>query len=114
MSETKRTGGTWVVNGFGGDFKVIARMDGHGVAVCSQAPIGYEIEDARFIVRACNAHDELVAALRAVTEDMDRAGGDGYGMPECPWCGWASDDGEHAVDCSLLKARAALSKAESR
>jgi hypothetical protein len=66
VSETKRTAGPWVVNGFGGDFKVVARMDGHGVAVCSRAPIGDEIEDARFIVRACNSHDDLVAALEAV------------------------------------------------
>jgi hypothetical protein len=57
--------------------------------------------------------DALTAALRAVTEHMDRAGADGYGMPQCPWCWCSFDtrrDGEipHNGDCELVKARAAL------
>jgi hypothetical protein len=53
----------------------------------------------------------LEEALRAVTADMDRAGGDGHGMPQCPWCGWRYEPSEHASDCELLKARALLSEA---
>lgn len=60
------------------------------------------------------AAPELLAALKAVTEGMDRAGGDGYGMPECPWCRSQSADNQHNADCELLKGRAAIAKAEGR
>ncbi len=52
----------------------------------------------------------LQSALKAVTDDMDRAGGDGYGMPECPWCHAQTDDPEyqHKADCELAAARAVL------
>jgi hypothetical protein len=53
----------------------------------------------------------LEEALRAVTADMDRAGGDGHGMPQCPWCGWRYEPSEHASNCELLKARVLLSEA---
>jgi hypothetical protein len=56
---------------------------------------------------------DLEGALKAVTEHMDRAGGDGYGMPECPWCrAQGSRDGDenyHNGDCELAAARAILS-----
>jgi hypothetical protein len=55
----------------------------------------------------------LREALQAVTEHMDRAGGDGYGMPECPWCQCQfeqdGDEWPHASDCELVKARGAVS-----
>jgi hypothetical protein len=55
------------------------------------------------------------AALEALVADMDRAGGDGYGMPECPWCmaqgSREGDDKWHASECPLLAAREALSPA---
>jgi DNA-binding helix-hairpin-helix protein with protein kinase domain len=55
-----------------------------------------------------------VRALHGLTEGMDRAGGDGYGMPECPWCKcqW---DGEiqHLPECELLLARQVLADVEA-
>lgn len=54
--------------------------------------------------------DEARKALANVTEGMDRAGGDGYGMPECPWCRrGCDDDGSHDGDCALVAARVVLS-----
>jgi hypothetical protein len=62
-----------------------------------------------------DARRELLVALKAVTEHMDRAGGDGYGMPECPWCqSQRQDVEEHDADCALMVARAAIAKAEGR
>lgn len=56
--------------------------------------------------------DQLKAQLEKVTKDMDRAGGDGYGMPECPWCRCQSSDPDyqHAGDCELVAAREALER----
>ena len=74
--------------------------------------------NAEFIVRCVNSHDDLLAALKWLAGDMDRAGGDGYGMPECPWCraqdSRDGDDKWHQHDCELLAARAAIKKAEGR
>ena len=66
-----------------------------------------------------NAHliaaaPELLEALKAVTEHMDRAGGDAHGMPECPWCGSGPYGDDHAGDCELMKAREAIAKAEGQ
>lgn len=55
---------------------------------------------------------EMVEALRAITADMDRAGGDAHGMPECPWCKAGPHGDDHRGDCELSKARAVLAKAE--
>lgn len=64
---------------------------------------------------AAASQRELLEALKAVTEHMDRAGGDAHGMPECPWCKAGPEyDTTHAGDCDLLKARAAIAKAEGR
>lgn len=70
--------------------------------------------NAELIVRAVNSHADLLAALKAVTEHMDRAGGDCDGMPECPWCRSGPDGEDHAANCELLMARAAVEKAEGR
>jgi hypothetical protein len=63
-----------------------------------------------------DARKELLSALKTLTADMDRAGGDGYGMPECPWCNAEGsrdyDDKYHNADCELLAARAVIAKAE--
>lgn len=67
-----------------------------------------------FIARRVNAHDDLVAALKALSEHMDRAGGDAHGMPECPWCHADGNGDDHRGDCELLTARAALAKAEGK
>lgn len=50
----------------------------------------------------------LREALLKVTEHMDRAGGDAYAMPECPWCHWQDDRQDHASDCELFQARELL------
>jgi hypothetical protein len=61
------------------------------------------------------AAPELLDALKALAEHMDRAGGDRDGMPECPWCKSGGPDGdEHAGNCELVAARAAIAKAEGR
>lgn len=50
--------------------------------------------------------------LQSLTDRADRIGGDGYGMPECPWCGadGSSDETDlwHSPECPLPKARAVL------
>jgi hypothetical protein len=52
------------------------------------------------------AVQQLLAALKSVTEHMDRAGGDAYAMPECPWCHAQGDDkDQHFGDCELAAAR---------
>ena len=71
---------------------------------------------------ALRERDEAREALRAVTDRMDRAGGDGYGMPECPWChrdgNGLDENGNplheeecHDADCELLAARRILAGA---
>jgi len=67
-----------------------------------------EITDGLEVSSTGEEINRLKAALKAVTDDMDRAGSDSYGMPECPWC-WRGPDGdEHNADCELLAARALL------
>lgn len=61
--------------------------------------------------RLIRAAPALLAALEALSEDMDRAGGDRDGMPECPWCKAGPDGADHLTDCELIEARAAISKA---
>ncbi len=63
--------------------------------------------------RLIGAAPELLDALKAVTDQMDSAGGDRDGMPECPWCN-TQDVVRHAGDCALLIARMAIAKAEGR
>lgn len=49
----------YVVNGFGGDFEVIARMQPHEVAISARSSHRDEIATATFIVEACNSHASL-------------------------------------------------------
>ncbi len=62
-AKTPHTPTPYVVNGFGGDYRVVARLEPHGVAISAKGERGDEIETADFIVRACNSHAALVAAL---------------------------------------------------
>lgn len=65
MSET--TAGPWVVNGCGGDFKLVARMHA-GVMVAAAAPLGDPLLDARLIAAApdlLRAAQELIGTLGA-------------------------------------------------
>lgn len=57
---------------------------------------------------------ELIAALKAVTEGMDRSGGDRDGMPKCPWCSDGPEGVGHLSGCVLPKARAVIGKAEGK
>lgn len=97
--------------------------DGKGCGNCGKPSMLWgQLEDARAALATsesrCRQLEQeraaLVSALRALTEGMDRAGGDRDGMPECPWCHSGpgmglSDDGEsHTADCELLKARELL------
>lgn len=66
---------------------VIRGFDGSDVAIVEKA------DDCRFIVRACNAHDELVAALQAIAEAAQ------YGIK----------DADVRAECGEI-ARAALAK----
>lgn len=61
-------------------------------------------DDAEFIVRACNSHYELLAALKDV---VDRAVTD---SEHCPLC--LHDIRRHADDCVLLHVQAVIAKAE--
>jgi len=74
MSDTddtaKRTQGPWMVSrsicvGRPGDVKstTIANENNEIVANCFRVPIGTAEANAAYIVRACNAHDDLVQAL---------------------------------------------------
>lgn len=78
------------------------------VAACGPTEAGMEQQDANaaFIVRACNAHDQLVAALKAVTDVLDAFGNlpDGLMHPS-PW-------NQHKVEEKVAAARAALAAAE--
>lgn len=56
--------------------------------------------NAEFIVRACNSHDDLLAALKELLEDPD------YQI--------AIGGNPRAVDAMLARARAAIAKAEPR
>jgi hypothetical protein len=91
------------------DREVIALDDSH------VADGGFSaVDDLDYIVTACNAYPELVAALKAITEDMDRGSRDSSGATECPWCYRDSIGTDHDADCKLLIARAALAKAEGQ
>lgn len=69
-------------------------------------------ENAEFIVRACNAHDDLLAALEGVMEEFNEVAmtcGD-----KCRLCDGGPDDiGQlkHEADCPLTVAVAAIGKA---
>lgn len=75
---TEHTATPWETNG---DMMVYPKgtpehwrkQRGHCVAV-----IPYNPADAAFIVRACNAHDDLLAACKALVEYRDRAGALGF------------------------------------
>jgi len=75
-----------------------------------------ELKTANHDVEDLRAENErLREALENVTKGMDRAGGDGYGMPECPWChrdGGYEKPYEHNSDCTLVAAREALGGAK--
>lgn len=64
MSETKHTPTPWAVEELLGDIWIICPTDRGPMPILTlgkASPVG--LANAAFIVRACNAHDEMVAAL---------------------------------------------------
>ena len=66
-------------------------------------------EDARFMLKAVNCHDELLAALEEIIGRDDFRGGG------CRWCGRDFEPGQvicTSDDCPGFIARAAIAKAK--
>jgi hypothetical protein len=94
-NEAVHTPGPWVVNGFGGGFRVIARMQPHEVAVSATAQGGDEISNARLIAAA----PELLEALQALIPMMEE---------------WHDEFPEYVGDNerpALIRARTAIARA---
>lgn len=66
MSKSKPTPGPWVVNGFGGEFKPVARLLPREVVVSSESIAGDEIANARLIAAAPDLLRALKLALPAL------------------------------------------------
>ena len=77
-SKTQRTAGTWKVGSFKGRRTQIwsGNPDTNGIHVAEATDHSglHGERNAAFIVRACNAHDELVAALRSAVAVWDKVG----------------------------------------
>lgn len=71
-----------------------------------------ELERLLLSAERAEAAEGLARALERVTNGMDASGGDGRGMPECPWC--HSDGSYHDADCEPVAARSALAAWRSR
>lgn len=71
-------------------------------------------EDAKFIVTACNAHEDLLAALESI---VDRGFDTGYYCYYCLEKTYGLGDKmtcDHKPDCYWAKARAAIAKARGQ
>lgn len=120
QAQTERTAGPWILNGKTGAFR-IATSEGQIVLTvsafskCGRHGDYYSCEtheatsntflseaNARFIVTACNAHDELVAALQALLALNDN---------HSPFGGEIARD---RIERAWDSARAALSQLEGR
>ena len=106
-----RTPGPWTVVPAEGYLAIAAGLIVDDVADKVLCALRLEDADDAHVIAAA---PDLLDALFALTDHMDRAGGDGYGMPECPWCRSQRDDNGHAAGCELIAARAAIAKAEGR
>lgn len=108
------TPGPWRAS-WGRYLPILAIINGKDAQIGRAESFG-QISDAECEANASliAAAPDLLAALKAATEHMDRAGADGYAMPECPWCHSQREDNEHNADCEVLIARAAIAKAEGK
>ena len=99
--ETSHTPGPWKQHATPGKIYASVRgADGRCVADCGSRSDVIAQANAEFIVRACNAHDDLLEALEACERALDEA----Y---------FAEPDGCGCLACeSLRKARAAIAKAK--
>lgn len=91
---SKHTAGEWGIGPVMDESFVIIEVGGTFVA---QTVGGNDEANAEFIVRACNAHDDLLEALKAIVEDVT----DEEHEPH--------DWSEHVV---IRNARAAIARAE--
>lgn len=73
MSNAKHTSGPWVVNGFGGDYQVVCRLEPHGVAVSAMAARGDEIKTAKLIAAAPDLLEALTEAHILLRERFGHA-----------------------------------------
>jgi hypothetical protein len=91
------------VNGFGGDFQVIARMQPHEVAISAKScPRGHEIANARLIAAA----PELLALVERYASECGECGGTGRALVYGPVS--APGESRDCEDCADI--RAALAK----
>jgi hypothetical protein len=66
--------------------------------------------DMAFIVKACNNHDALMAALVEVTANQFETSV--FGGLHCMFCAQRSDDA-HLFECPMVKVEAAIANAEA-
>lgn len=75
-------------------------------------------ELAAFIVRACNAHDELILALERFVNDAGWRGSEGTETHfQCEYCRVLSEDSSidgmgHLITCPVIRGKEALAKAK--
>jgi hypothetical protein len=71
VKQQAHTPGPWSAQGFGVFAHLDRRDSSHvlTVATCENAGPGMAYANAKFIVRACNAHDDLLAALIAIEKE---------------------------------------------
>ena len=84
----------------------LSLWDANGQSVCALPDVVGNWERAGFIVRACNAHDDLVAAARALIVWSN------HHLPDCLLCGAVGLASNHLADCPVELARAAIAKAK--
>jgi len=96
---TKHTPGPWedCPDFYNGGDHYIWPVGANGVQIATVHDNSQVDANAAFIVRACNAHEELVEALRELIDQLE-----GIGIPD--WHG--------AEGLDLSQARAAIKKAE--
>lgn len=110
MADTKHTQLPWKVSEVSGWPSDICDADGELLATAYPMTIGGEDAgeaNAAFIVRACNAHDQLVAALKLLCDTIDAHEIESLSCDR---------DGEKYCDClrsNAAAARAALTAAEA-
>ena len=102
----KRTPGKWETDGQ----HLFPVGDSPNILACLYVPRGGTkvlIANTEFVIRACNAHDELVAALRLA----EWSGYDSFAQRRCPVCLGKRRKEGHYDDCKLAAAIALATEA---
>jgi hypothetical protein len=110
--ESAHTPTPWVASGNGVHFYGESRV-GRCVAIAYNATTPGREEahaNAALIASAVNAHDDLLAALKAVEWSGDYLAADGVSEDACAWCGRRKLLG-HVPDCKVAKA---IARAENK